>query len=83
MSDFSKKKAAVLFACIFIIIMAVLIIGFGLFLMRPAKSGGAEQVVILREGFGERHGMFTDTALLEIGIDPARRMEAGYLRGGL
>ena len=54
MSDFSKKKAAVLFAGLFILIVAVLAIGFGLYLARPARVGGAEQVVILREGMSLR-----------------------------
>ncbi len=91
MSDFNKKKAAVLFACIFIIIMAVLIIGFGLFLMRPAKSGGAEQVVILREGMSlreasdslEKRGIIRDKTLFMLWArlrGYSRKIKAGEYR---
>jgi len=45
------------------------------------RRGKQSAVVVLKKGFGEHHGMFTDSALLEIGIDPVRRMEAGYLQG--
>lgn len=45
------------------------------------RRGKLSAMVVLKKGFGDSYGMFTDSALLEIGIDPARRMEAGYLQG--
>lgn len=45
------------------------------------RQGKLSAVVTLKEGFGESLGMFADEPLIEIGIDPARKMTAGYLQG--
>ncbi len=49
--------------------------------VNKVRRGKLSAVVTFKEGFGKTHGMFTDSAMLEIGIDPARRMSAGYLQG--
>ncbi len=55
---------------------------------RDSAFGGVRQgkyvaCVVLRKGFGQTLGMFGDSASIEVGIDPARQAEAGYLRGML
>ncbi len=45
------------------------------------RQGKLSAMVTFREGFGESLGMFSDEPLMEIGIDPARKMTAGYLQG--
>jgi ABC-2 type transport system permease protein len=51
-----------------------------LYLVRTGKRAAC---VILHKGFGETGGVFGDSAMIEIGIDPARQTEAGYLQGML
>jgi UPF0755 protein len=50
MSDMSKKRSAVIFTGLLSLVMAVLIMGFGLFFIRPADRSGLEQVIIVQEG---------------------------------
>ncbi|MBU8934862.1 MAG: ABC transporter permease [candidate division Zixibacteria bacterium] len=45
------------------------------------RQGKLSAVVTFKKGFGESLGMFSDDPLMEIGIDPARKMTAGYLQG--
>ncbi len=45
------------------------------------RRGKLSAAVTLKEGFGESYGMFSDDPLMEIGIDPARKMTVGYLQG--
>jgi ABC-2 type transport system permease protein len=45
------------------------------------RTGKLSAFVVLREGFGKSRGLFSEKPLVEIGIDPARRMESGYLQG--
>ncbi len=47
------------------------------------RQGNYVACVVLRKGFGQTLGMFGDSASVEVGIDPARQAEAGYLRGML
>lgn len=50
MSKISKKRlVALLYGCLFILLV-ILIIGFGLFFIRPAEKGGEIQVIAVREG---------------------------------
>jgi len=48
---------------------------------QKVRTGKLSAFVVLRENFGEYRGMFSADPLIEIGVDPARRMEAGYLQG--
>ena len=45
------------------------------------EKGKLSAAVFIKPGFGERHGLFSDEPLLEIGIDPSRRLTSGYLQG--
>ena len=46
------------------------------------RKGKLTAYVVVKEGFGDSLSMFTGQAQpLEVGIDPARRAEAGYLQG--
>jgi len=45
------------------------------------RQGKLSAVVTFKKGFGESLGMFSDDPLMEIGIDPARKMTSGYLQG--
>lgn len=47
------------------------------------RQGKYVACVVLKKGFGQTLGIFGDSASVEIGIDPARQAEAGYLRGML
>ena len=51
--------------------------------LQLVRTGKRAACVILRKGFGETGGVFGDSAMIEIGIDPARQTEAGYLQGML
>ena len=50
MSDIFKKKSAVIFTGLLSLIIAILIMGFGLFFIKPADKLGLEQVIIVPEG---------------------------------
>ncbi len=50
MFDFSGKRIAVVFICLSFLMMVFLLIGFGLFVLTPAEKGGAEQVIVVKEG---------------------------------
>ena len=46
------------------------------------RRGKLVAYVVLKKGFGESSGFFGNQALpLEVGIDPSRRAESGYLQG--
>ncbi|MEZ5357562.1 MAG: ABC transporter permease [Candidatus Zixiibacteriota bacterium] len=45
------------------------------------RRGKLSAVITIREGFGRTHGMFTDSAMIEVGVDPSKTMTAGYLQG--
>lgn len=45
------------------------------------RRGKLSAVITIKKGFGRTHGMFTDSAMIEVGIDPSRTMTAGYLQG--
>jgi UPF0755 protein len=49
MSKMSIKRIAVIFAGLLSLLL-VIIMGFGLFLTKPAQKGGKDQVIIIREG---------------------------------
>jgi len=49
--------------------------------MSLVEKGSLSAAVFIKPGFGERHGLFSDEALLEIGIDPTQRLTSGYLQG--
>ncbi|MCP4569610.1 MAG: ABC transporter permease [FCB group bacterium] len=49
--------------------------------LQLVRQGKLSAYVVMREGFGQNYGLFTDTAMIEVGIDPARQMTAGYLVG--
>ncbi|MFC1531901.1 endolytic transglycosylase MltG [Thermodesulfobacteriota bacterium] len=46
----SKKRTAVIFTGLLSLVMAVLIVGFGLFFIRPAEKVGEDQIIIVQEG---------------------------------
>ncbi|MCK5126427.1 MAG: ABC transporter permease [candidate division Zixibacteria bacterium] len=45
------------------------------------RRGKLSAVVTIKKGFGQTLGMFTDSAMIEIGVDPSRKMTVGYLQG--
>jgi ABC-2 type transport system permease protein len=47
------------------------------------RQGKYVACVVLKKGFGQTMGLFGGSASVEIGIDPARQAETGYLRGML
>jgi len=47
------------------------------------RQGNYVACVVLKKGFGATRGVFGETASVEVGIDPGRQTEAGYLRGML
>jgi len=49
--------------------------------MQKVRTGGLSAYIVIKPGFGEHRGLFSNKALVEIGIDPSRKMESGYLQG--
>jgi ABC-2 type transport system permease protein len=47
------------------------------------RRGNYVACVVLKVGFGATRALFGDSASIQIGIDPARQAESGYLRGML
>ncbi len=45
------------------------------------RKGNLAAYLRLKKGFGDSMGMFGDQSTLEIGIDPSRKAESGYLQG--
>ena len=45
------------------------------------RKGRLSAIVMLKPGFGRTHGLFTDSAMIEVGVDPSNTMAAGYLQG--
>jgi len=45
------------------------------------RQGKKTAFVALRPGFGRTKGLFGDSASIEVGIDPSRQAESGYLQG--
>ena len=54
MTNIHKKRTALIFTGLLSLLMAVLIVWFGLFFVRPAEKGGVDQVVLVREGMSLR-----------------------------
>ncbi|MFC1867156.1 endolytic transglycosylase MltG [Thermodesulfobacteriota bacterium] len=50
MSEIFKKRTSVIITGLLSLVMIILIMGFGLFFVRPAEKGGAEQIIIVQEG---------------------------------
>ena len=50
MSKISGQRIAVIFTGLLSLSMAVIIVSFGLFFIKPAEKGGEDQVIIVREG---------------------------------
>jgi len=50
MSKISLQRIAVIFTGLLSLSMAVIIVSFGLFFIKPAEKGGEDQVIIVREG---------------------------------
>ncbi|MDD5427233.1 MAG: ABC transporter permease [candidate division Zixibacteria bacterium] len=48
---------------------------------QKVRTGRLAALIVLKKGFGQTGGLFSDTPLVEVGIDPSRRTEAGYLQG--
>jgi UPF0755 protein len=44
------KRIALIFTAILCLLMVVIIVGFGMFFTRPARKGGINQVITIREG---------------------------------
>jgi ABC-2 type transport system permease protein len=49
--------------------------------IQQVRTGKLSAYIILKSGFGKRRGLFSDKPLVEVGIDPSRQMESGYLHG--
>jgi len=49
--------------------------------LAKVRTGKLTAFLIIKKGFGQTLGLFSETPMIEVGIDPARRMEAGYLQG--
>ncbi|MBW2608967.1 MAG: endolytic transglycosylase MltG [Deltaproteobacteria bacterium] len=54
MSNISLKRILIVFTGLFTIVLAFLIMGFGLFFVRPAEKGEHDQIIIVREGMSLR-----------------------------
>lgn len=91
MSDILKKRSAIIFTGLLSLIIALLIMGFGLFFIKPADKSGLEQVIIVREGITlteiaadlEEKGVITNKTLFMLwtrlmGYD--RKIKAGEYR---
>jgi len=50
---------------------------------QKVRRGRLTAFVVLKRGFGEGMGMFANSPIMQMGIDPARRVEKGYLEGML
>jgi UPF0755 protein len=50
MSKVYGKRIALIFTAILCLLMVVIIVGFGMFFTRPAKKGGINQVITIRDG---------------------------------
>jgi len=50
MPKLSRERVAVILTGLLFISMAAIIVGFGLFFIKPAEKGGTEQIVTVREG---------------------------------
>ncbi|MFZ5981044.1 MAG: ABC transporter permease [Candidatus Zixiibacteriota bacterium] len=50
---------------------------------QKVRTGKYSAYMLLKKGFGETSGMFADSPMVEVGLDPSRRAEAGYLQGML
>ncbi len=48
---------------------------------QKVRTGKLAAFIVLKKGFGQTGGLFSDTPLVEVGVDPSRRTEAGYLQG--
>lgn len=51
--------------------------------VQKVRTGKLTAYVRLKPGFGEHRGLFSQEPLVEVGIDPSRRAESGYLQGML
>ncbi len=50
---------------------------------QKVRLGKLTAFIVLKKGFGSGMGMFSKEPIMQIGIDPARRAERGYLEGML
>jgi UPF0755 protein len=50
MFKINGKRIALIFTAILCLLMVVIIVGFGMFFTRPARKGGINQVITIREG---------------------------------
>ena len=50
MFSIPRKRIFIILTGLFSLILVFLIMGFGLFFVRPAEKGGSDQVIIVREG---------------------------------
>jgi len=47
------------------------------------RKGKLTAFVVLKEGFGNSMGLFSNEPIMQVGIDPSRRTEKGFLEGML
>ncbi len=50
MFKINGKRIALIFTAILCLLMVVIIVGFGMFFTRPAREGGINQIITIREG---------------------------------
>jgi len=91
MFTISRKRIAVVLTGFCFLVLAFLIMGFGLFFIRPAENGGADQIVVVREGMSLKEvakaldgkGIITNKSLFMLWtriMGYSRKIKAGEYR---
>lgn len=91
MFNSSRKKVAIIFFGLCFLIIVFLVMGLGLFYLSPAEKGGADQVIIVKEGLSltevarelERRKIITNKTLFMLWarlMGYSRKIKAGEYR---
>ncbi|MEE9612044.1 MAG: endolytic transglycosylase MltG, partial [Desulfatiglandales bacterium] len=91
MFNSSRKRVVIIFFGLCFLIMVFLVMGLGLFFLSPAKKGGADQVIVVKEGLSlaevaselERRKIITDKTLFMLWarlMGYSRKIKAGEYR---
>lgn len=91
MPNITIKRSLIIFTGFVSLVAVILIMGFGLFFVKPAEKGGAHQFIIVREGMSlneaadelERKGLITDDTLFILWaklMGYSRKIKAGEYR---
>lgn len=91
MSKIYRERIVVIFTGLLTLLMVVIIVGFGLFFIKPAQKGGTDQVIIVREGMSlkevagnlESHGLISHKTIFILWtrlMGYSRQIKAGEYR---